>query len=384
MRLIASVLLVLASQSFGGELKTTPPGATIFVDGKNIGKANQGLTLKEDDWNGEVLVALPGYKAKLLNKADVEAEVILADFDHTTSTGLPMVTVPILDQGGAAIYKVQFAIWETRIIDYKEFAKHVRKNADLFSSKVIRTETDAAYERYYAIHGKNVQAGGSYPVSYTSRETEFAFCDWLTERDRSRGLIGENMTYRLPSDLEWSAAALINESRDPDLSPNRRERTAKVAAFYTEKSYPEYPVGNLMGSESIGGESSDIGSLDVSDGFAGIAPVGQFAPNGLGIFDLLGNLYEECLDLNYDDSEITSMEQKEHYVSRGPSYKRFNPNIAVRYSWLGEECGFRIILVSTDIVPFGYHGERPTRSYTKLVEQYGSGKPATQSRQAKD
>lgn len=236
MRLIASVFLILASRSFSGEIKTIPPGATVFVDGRNIGNANQGLTLKEQDWTREVLVALPGYKARLLRKADVTADVILANFDHTTSTGLPMVTVPILDQGGAVIYEVHFAIWETRISDYREFAKHVQKNLDLFPSKVIRTETDAAYERYYAIHGKNVQAEGSYPVSYTSRETEFAFCDWLTERDRSKGLIRENMTYRLPSDLEWSAAALVDESRDPDLSPNRRAITAKVAAFYTEKT----------------------------------------------------------------------------------------------------------------------------------------------------
>ena len=33
-----------------------------------------------------------------------------------------------------------------------------------------------------------------------------AFCDWLTDYERKSGWI-ENQSYRLPTDVEWSAAA---------------------------------------------------------------------------------------------------------------------------------------------------------------------------------
>lgn len=368
MRPLLLLFLMLAERSVGDSLETVPPGATVFVNGKAIGKADGRALVEDIDWSQEVIVALPGYQAKLVDVESAQEKIALRHYEHTTSTGLPMVGVPILDQEDSPVYIIQFAIWETRVRDFVEFAQHVQKNLEAFPSEAIRSETHPSYRKYYGIHGAGLDDSEDYPVAYTSREAEIAFCDWLTKRDRSKGLIESHQVYRLPSDLEWSAATLIEESRDPDLSPNARAKTSKKHPLLSIETYPAYPLGNLKGSESIGDEFSDVGSLDVADAFVGAAPVGQYAPNRLGIYDLLGNLYEECLDLHYDDSEVRSRMQIDDYITRGPGYDRFNPDVSVRYTWIGKECGFRIVLASDDVLPFGYHGERPTKPYTKMVE----------------
>ncbi len=42
-------------------------------------------------------------------------------------------------------------------------------------------------------------------VSVTWKEAA-DFCEWLTEKERAAGRLPEGTIFRLPSDLEWSAA----------------------------------------------------------------------------------------------------------------------------------------------------------------------------------
>lgn len=76
--------------------------------------------------------------------------------------------------------KVWFSIWTTRQVDYAAFPENGRESwpAD----------------------------GTIFPVANVSWFQAMEFCNWLTKKERSQGWLNDNQSYRLPSDLEWSAA----------------------------------------------------------------------------------------------------------------------------------------------------------------------------------
>jgi formylglycine-generating enzyme required for sulfatase activity len=278
------------------------------------------------------------------------------------------------------LYTVQFAVWETRTKDFEEFAEYAQKHESELDSNYAREETKPSYKKHRSNVFEREETTADHPVVCISRQTTQAFCEWLTMVDHAKGLIPADYAYRLPSDLEWSSAALVKEDRNPDLSPFKRETTAILPDICKSGAYPEYPLGNLKGSEYDRHNVPHTGILKVDDGYVKTCPVGRFAPNPLGIFDLLGNVYEKCLDFKYDDDEAYERWMLDSQVDRGPSYDRFIPNLATRYGWMGQEVGFRIVLAQKGILPYGYHGERPTMPYSKRLERKAAAPEAKPDR----
>jgi formylglycine-generating enzyme required for sulfatase activity len=102
------------------------------------------------------------------------------------------------------------------------------------------------------------------PVSGVTWDDAVAFCRWLT---RATGV-----THRLPTEAQWEAAA---------------------RGGLTGQAYP------------WGDEAPDAGGVYRANyrantpgaaGFSFAAPVGSFAPNGYGLYDMAGNVAEWCLD----------------------------------------------------------------------------------------
>jgi formylglycine-generating enzyme required for sulfatase activity len=111
-----------------------------------------------------------------------------------------------------------------------------------------------------------------HPVCCVSWNDAVAFCEWLTERERKAGRMTTGQVIRLPTEAEWEYAC----------------RAGTQTKFWWGEA-KEDGKDRLNWSES-------------ADGFEFASPVDSFGArgrNGFGLADMLGNVYEWCLD-EYD------------------------------------------------------------------------------------
>ncbi len=120
--------------------------------------------------------------------------------------------------------------------------------------------------QYKAITGlaKGPMKDDKLPVTELSWAEARNFCNSLTRREQSKGLLKKDLAYRLPSEAEWEYAC---------------------KASTTGQTY-----GQL---EKI----AWCGSPDK----ATIHPGGLKEPNAWGLYDMLGNVAEWCQDIQHGD-----------------------------------------------------------------------------------
>src|SRR5262249_37448034 len=81
------------------------------------------------------------------------------------------------------------------------------------------------------------------PVCAVSWYDVHGFCQWLTEKEAAEGKLPKGWTYRLPTDLEWSAAAGLSDENG--LSPRARSMGRNGQFVWAGKFPPETKVGNF-------------------------------------------------------------------------------------------------------------------------------------------
>jgi len=199
------------------------------------------------------------------------------DTPFVNTLGMKFVPVPIT--GGPTDGKrVLFSVWETRMQDYEVFAK----------------ETKRKWEK------PDFEQGATHPAVNLNEEDAAAFCVWLTERERKAGQLGTDKSYRLPGDHEWSCAAGIGDREDAAKPP--KEKSGRISTLYPwGAQWPPPPdAGNYSGEEfrddPQSGKGGRIMLEGYNDGFAHSSPVGRFAVNPHGFYDLGGNAWEWCAD----------------------------------------------------------------------------------------
>jgi sulfatase modifying factor 1 len=174
--------------------------------------------------------------------------------------------------------------------------------------------TNSQLEHFLKLPLPTVSPGSRHPAVNMSWLEADGFCRWLSRR--------EGRVYRLPTEAEWEYAAR----------------------------------GGLVGKDYPWGNEPPDGRAQVAALTA--APVGSFAPNGFGLFDMAGNVVEYVSDWDDEAYYSRSPEQNPTGPSRPPTHRSkvtrdgpfgaWEPYCAGRLStgryWRSETNGFRVAM----------------------------------------
>jgi formylglycine-generating enzyme required for sulfatase activity len=174
-----------------------------------------------------------------------------------------------------------------------------------------------AYQNIPAIHTTQRAAENyaNFPVINISRQAAIEYCRWLTEQYNNNPKRNfHKIIFRLPTLNEWQIAALgykdfkswnLKENRIEcgHISVSKKVPKTEVVLGQEEFRYPwgiaayelrNSPVNKFdcyLGNFKTTGECK-CPSNAKGDGYRMMAPVAQYFPNNLGLFDVVGNVAE--------------------------------------------------------------------------------------------
>ncbi|KQP38829.1 formylglycine-generating enzyme family protein [Pseudorhodoferax sp. Leaf274] len=166
----------------------------------------------------------------------------------------------------------------------------------------------------YSWRNPGFAQGDEHPVVNVTWNDAQALAQWLSRTEGRR--------YRLPTEAEWEYACRAGQS-GAEPTPASLQGAANVFDRDAAVHWPKW-AGQAFA---------------FSDGFAFTAPVGSFAPNAFGVYDMVGNVWEWTADWHADDyyahaplDDTQGPADGEVKVRRGGSW----------HTWpLYARCGFR-------------------------------------------
>ncbi|WP_083656489.1 SUMF1/EgtB/PvdO family nonheme iron enzyme [Mongoliimonas terrestris] len=125
---------------------------------------------------------------------------------------------------------------------------------------------------------------GQRPVINVSWADASAYAVWLSARSSAR--------WRLPSETEWEYAARAGTATTRFWGDDPAGACAHANVY---DAVAHQPLAAAGGAVSVGTPHP------CSDGYGGTAPVGSFKPNGFGLSDMIGNVWQWVADCWQDD-----------------------------------------------------------------------------------
>lgn len=136
-------------------------------------------------------------------------------------------------------------------------------------------------------HWKNpgFSQSDKHPVVNVSWRDACNFCDWLSTK--------EGRNYRLPTEAEWEYAC----------------RAGTLTRYWFGNDYEDVVKYGNVADEALRQSRFGVGKIVFakgSDQYAFTSPVGIYPANPWGLFDMHGNVWEWCLDSDYDYASGTA------------------------------------------------------------------------------
>jgi len=137
----------------------------------------------------------------------------------------------------------------------------------------------------------NIVGKDNLPVVHISWDDANAYCKWSGKR--------------LPTEAEWEYASRGGLVKNVYTWGNERVDEGKIHCNYFQGNFPHNNQG--------------------SDGFTGSATVKSFAPNGYGLYDMGGNVWEWCAD-KYNNLYYDSFKKIKVAINPKGPLKSFDPD----------------------------------------------------------
>jgi formylglycine-generating enzyme required for sulfatase activity len=253
------------------------------------------LNMGNVQWVMKWRMSADDYSRKMMNVLPISCRgkserVVAYDAAKNTTQELPILDGFVFIKGGTYLMgspenETERSIDETQHqvkVDNFYMAKYPVTLAQ-FETFIDKTNyhTDADKANYnYLSDGKNynkktsvnwrydtkneLQQDKQHPVIHVSWNDALAYCQWLSKK--------LNNAFRLPTEAEWEYACRAGTTTPFNTGENLTTDQANYNGIY---SYPNYPDGKFISKTT---------------------PVGSYPPNGWGLYDMHGNVWEWCQD----------------------------------------------------------------------------------------
>lgn len=280
-------------------IATVPEDAEVYVNGQLRGNANQVLELLAASQTIEIrregyvpysttFVSRPGFEQQL----SVELKSLRQQRIDSIRTEIATVA----GQPLKLVYPGSFTMGASRREQGRqanEVLRNVRLTKPFYLS--LHEVTNAQFSAFDPDHSSGIVEGrtlsnATQPVVRVTWEKAALYCNWLSEQeglptfyrvegDQVVGFNPDSTGYRLPSEAEWEWAARI--AGDPE-QPLRFPWGEALPPPPNHGNYADMSTASFLGRIL----------LNYNDGYVASAPVGSFAPNAQGFYDMGGNVAE--------------------------------------------------------------------------------------------